>query len=96
MQRGKAAPGAGLEGAPRASKRSTKLLFYGIKLVCFSEKLLFIAKHNDVFGTLSLSPSHGDEYTSSYYYSLIFPVTIAPFQQSKQDLLLSKSNFIYR
>ena len=33
-----------------------------MRLVCFSEKSLFI----DVFGTLSLSPSHGDGYTSSY------------------------------
>ena len=37
--------GAGLEGAPREPKRSTKLLFQGKRLVCFSEKLLFI----DVF-----------------------------------------------
>ena len=56
-----AAPGAGLEGVPRVPKRSTKLLFYGIRLVCFSEKSLFI----DVCGTLSLSPSHSDGYTSS-------------------------------
>ena len=45
---GNAAPGAGLEGAPRVSKRSTELLFYGIRLVCFLEKSLFI----DVFGAL--------------------------------------------
>ena len=32
---GKAAPGAGLEGVPRVSKRSSKLLFYWIRLVCF-------------------------------------------------------------
>ena len=36
---------------------------YGIRLVCFSEKLLFIG----VLGTLSLSPSHGDRYTFSLY-----------------------------
>ena len=47
----------------RVSKRSTELLFYGIRLECFLEKSLFI----DVFGTLSLSPSQGDGYTSSYY-----------------------------
>ena len=51
VQRGKAAPGAGLEGAPRVPKRSTKLLFYGIRLVCFSEKSLSF----DVFGTYPFS-----------------------------------------
>ena len=57
----KDSPGAELEGAPRVSKRNTELLFCGIRLVCFSEKSLFI----DVFGTLSVSPLHGDGYTSS-------------------------------
>ena len=65
---GKAAPGAGLEGAPRVSKRSTELLFYRIRLVCFSEKSLFF----DMFGTLSLSSSHGDGYTSSIYLNNIY------------------------
>ena len=61
QRRKAAAPGTGLEGVSRVPKRSTKLLFYGINLVRFSEKSLFI----DVFGTFSLSPSHGDGYTSS-------------------------------